>query len=573
MAERVRSTDEPRMILDYLLSRRGSRMDPQQKLHHLRAAMGRSDANGEQLAGFLLGEVERLRHGLLEAQQAQEGLKAIIEKCTAPPYHPAIFMGSVMIGQLQAALVNQGGTQFAVAVGDEVDVTTLETGDEVLLGNERNVLLSKSSWPSFTCGETAVFDRYTANDRLVIKWRDEEIVVSCAGRMKGTELKRGDGVRWDRNTWLAMDTVERPQVESLFSQEMPTDTFDEIGGHDDLIAEIKMHVQLHLEHADTANRFRVRQCGAITFEGPPGNGKTKLAKATANWMGQLGSSRRCHFINVKPGSLKSKWYAETEANIRRLFNHARELAELDVRIPVLIFMDEIDALATARSSSMIRIDDRVQQAFADELNGFESRGNVMVICATNRIDALDPALIREGRLGDSVIHVPRPGPEAARSIFHKYFPSDLPYAVNGTGPEETRLDLIETAMARLFAPNGSEDLAVLGFRDGRRMPVTPRQLISGAMIESVANDARRQACMREVRELPGPRGIHRRDLEQALTARLEQSVRMLTPQNCRNFLNDLPEDTDVVSVDRPKRRQVASYRYLVGDEASAAPAN
>jgi len=257
------------------------------------------------------------------------------------------------------------------------------------------------------------------------------------------------------------------------------------------------------------------------------------------------------------------WYAQTEANIRGLFKSARELAESDPAVPVVLFMDEIDSLASARSGSMLQVDDRVQQAFAAELNGFEERGNVMIICATNRIDALDPALVREGRLGDRVITVPRPDLEAARSIFGKHLGPRLPYAANGTPGPRVREEIIESALARIFAPNGAEELAVVCFRDGRRTSIRPEQLLSGAMIAGIANDACERACLRAVEGRPGPEGVAWSDVESALTGRLEQAAGLLTAANCRKFLGCLPEDVDVVAVERPRRRTVPEHRYVI----------
>jgi len=524
---------------------------------------GQPEANGDDIGAFLLDEVQQLRKGMLAAQKTHARLKQILEKLTAPPVHPAVFLGWVAIGERQMALISHGTTQSAVLVADGVDAAALSAGDEVLISHERNALLARAEQPMMVCGETAIFDRPAPDGRLVLKWRDEEIVVRCGSRLAACPPRRGEAVRWDRNAYLALEVVAQPPAEHLFLQETPAETFADIGGLDEVIAEIKLAFLLHFRHPDCARKYRLRRCGAITLEGPPGTGKTMLAKAVANWLGTLSPTGRSRFINVKPGSLKSVWYSQTEANIRSLFRSARELAEAEPAIPVVIFMDEIDSLATARSGAMFHIDDRVQQAFAAELNGFEERGNVMIVCATNRVDALDPALVREGRLGDRVIAVPRPNQAAARAIFGKYLGPELPYAANGHDAASVREEIIEAAVTRIFAPNGSGDLAVLRFRDGSRKAVTPSQLVSGAMIAAVANDACQDACLREAQGRPGPAGLSWPDVETSLVRRLEQSARLLTPRNCLSHLSGLPEDVDVVAIDHPRRKSIQEYRYVV----------
>jgi SpoVK/Ycf46/Vps4 family AAA+-type ATPase len=228
-----------------------------------------------------------------------------------------------------------------------------------------------------------------------------------------------------------------------------------------------------------------------------------------------------------------------------------------------MFFDEVDAIGGARGGSPGRVDDRVLTAFLTELDGLESRGNVLVVCATNRRDALDPALLRPGgRLGDLVLEVPRPNRQAAREILARHLPAGLPIATRehaDTQPE-ARYDLIDAATARIFAPNGLGDLATLTLRDGKRRAVVPSDLVSGAVIANIARRAIERACMREVET--GAEGVTLNDVLGAIDTEFDTAARALTPANCRRFLEGLPQDVDVVRVERVRAPGRQSYRYL-----------
>jgi proteasome-associated ATPase len=201
------------------------------------------------------------------------------------------------------------------------------------------------------------------------------------------------------------------------------------------------------------------------------------------------------------------------------------------------------------------VDDRVLTAFMAELDGLESRGNILVVAATNRRDALDPALLRPGRLGDLVLEIGRPGAEAAGEIFARHLPAEIPYE-----PPGSREDQIAAAISRVYAPNGLGDLAVLTLRDGKRRPVTAGHFMSGARIAKVCQAAIEQACLREQDQ--GPTGLRTSDLLQAVDAEFLTAAGALTPRNCLVHLEDLPQDVDVVRVEPVVRRVRAEYRFL-----------
>ena len=180
-----------------------------------------------------------------------------------------------------------------------------------------------------------------------------------------------------------------------------------------------------------------------------------------------------------------------------------------------MFWDEVDAIGGNRGESTHRIDDRILNAFMAELNGLEDRGNIVILAATNRLDSLDPALLRPGRLGDLVLHFPQPSGKAARAILGRHLPADIPYAANGAGPAVARELLLDQAVAQLFVQNSDTELANLTLRDGKRRLVRAADLVSGAQLEAIAQAALERACVREAEG--GPAGVATADMNAAIS--------------------------------------------------------
>ena len=509
---------------------------------------------------LLLEHLQKLGSGLKEAQANQAKLRTLIEKLTSPPWHPAILLGLEDTGRGQAAMVLHGNMRRVVSIGDEVEAELLEVGDEVLLGSELNMLMARSPYARPACGQTAQFERYTQDRRLVLKARDEEVVVRAAGDLRDVELRTGDEVRYDSTAWIAYERLERSKGGHLFLEETPRETFADVGGLHHQISELQRSLQLHFYHPETVEKYRLQRKRAVLLFGPAGTGKTLIARALANWLAHLSPSGRSRFINIKPASLHSMWYGQTEANYREVFRVAREAGAQEPEVPVVIFFDEIDAIGAARGASIHRIDDRVLNAFMAELNGLEDRGNVLVVAATNRLDTLDPALARPGRLGDLMLRIPRPGRAAARDIFRKHLPLDIPYASNGHDSAAARDLLIDSAVSRIYSPNGDSQLATITFRDGKRRTVQARDLINGSEIAKIAQTAAERACLREAEN--GPGGVALEDLLSGVEEFFETAAQGLTPVNCRTHLDDLPQDMDVVRVDSVERKVRRPHSYL-----------
>jgi proteasome-associated ATPase len=516
--------------------------------------------DASQIDRYFIDCLENMALGLKEAKASQKKLRELIGKMTSPPYHPAILLGLENTGFGFAAMVLHGNMRRIVSMGNEIDPGTLTVGDEVLLSSELNMLMAKSPYPRFSSGQTAQFERYTQDGRLILKSRDEEIVVHPAGELCDVELRIGDEVRYDKTAWIAYERLERSSGEHFFLEETPHESFLDIGGLERQVKELQSSILLHFYHPDMVSKYRLKRKKAVLLFGPAGTGKTLMARALANWLAELSNSGRSRFINVKPASLHSMWYGQSQANYREVFRVAREAGVREPEVPVVIFFDEVDSIGAIRGKSIHRIDDQVLDAFMAELNGLEDRGNILVVSATNRLEALDPALSRWGRLGDLILRVPRPGRTAARDIFRKHLHSDIPYASNGHDTAAGRDLLIDSAVSQIYSPNGDSELATITFRDGKQRTIQARHLISGAEIAKISQIATERACLRET-EI-GSCGISLEDILAGVTDFFKSATQGLTPGNCRNHLDDLPQDTDVVRVDPIERKVRQPYNYL-----------
>jgi len=500
--------------------------------------------------------------GLLKAQEQLGGLEEVIKKFKAPPFFPAVFISLIDSPNGPRAFVRQGATERIVGFGDDVDGTDLRVGDSVYLARELNVIMDRAPAEFSRTGETCSFERWTGDGRMVIKTHDEEYVVYALPALAAADLKPGNLLRWDRNSMFAFERIENATGSQYFLEETPRETFADIGGLGPQIANITDSLLLHFKHRELARKYRLRPVGSILLHGHVGTGKTLLAKALANQLARIAPGGRSFFMSVKPSSLHSMWYSQSEANYREVFRVARETAAANPGSIVVMFFDEVDSIGGVRGNSQMRVNDSVLTAFLAELDGLSDRGDVVVVGATNRRDAIDPALLRPGRLGDLVIEIPRPNREAAREIFSKHLTDDIPYARNGHGDDfiATRAEIIDAAVSKIFSPNGDNELATITFRDGKRRTVYAADLVAGAVIANITKQSGRRALFREAKT--GVAGILWPDVAMAIDQWFAEAAGTITPGNCRHHLSGMPHDLDVVNVEPVLRRVARPQRYL-----------
>lgn len=529
-------------------------LDLETKLHLVQAVRGQSAENGPRLDRFFLEDGARLRQGLLEARAHQDKLQQILEKLGATPWHPAVYVRPVATALGPRVLVAQGGSYRIIGLADDVDPDSLTPGDEVFLGNEMNVVMARAEESLLRCGSTAVFDRYTADGRLVLKWRDEEIIAEGSGSLRHLELKNGDQVRWDAASGMALEKIERAVGRRFLLDEVPDIGTDQVGGQEANLEKLLAALTTTLVAPEKAKAYRLGGRQSILMIGPPGCGKTLMTRVAAAHIARL-SGKTCRFGVVKSAEWEDPYVGVTQQNIRHCFQALREAAKEGFAV---LFLDEIEAVGRIRGSAVGHHSDKFLAALLAELDGFTDRAGVAIIAATNRKDLIDPALLE--RLSDVEIPVGRPDLRAARAIFGIHLPESLPFSPNGPAAVDTRRAIIDVAVSRIYSPNAENELGVLRFRDGKTRTVAARELASGRVFEQICRAARQAAFLRDVRG--GEGGLQVADMERAVSQAIERLATTLSLRNIRSYLPDLPQDIDVVSVDPIVRRVQRPQRYL-----------
>jgi proteasome-associated ATPase len=467
---------------------------------------------------------ERLVNVLQEAKQQIELLKEEVEKLCAPPNNYGIFSRPNKDG---TAEIFVDGRQMRVNVHPNLDPFQFEVGQLVVLNEAFNIVEPSGYVPR---GEIAsVVDLIADNRAIVLGHTDDERVVTLAEPLRSEKLKVGDHVLYDPRTHYAFEKLPKSAVEEVVLEEIPDTTYDQIGGLGEQIEILRDSIELPYTYPEVFAEHQLKPPKGILLYGPPGCGKTLIAKAVANSLAKsieqrTGRETTAYFLNVKGPELLNKYVGETEHKLREVFKKARDKASEDV--PVVIFFDEMDSLFRMRGSGISSdMEATVVAQFLSEIDGVESLNNVIVIGASNRQDLIDPAVLRPGRL-DLKVKVNRPDLDAGREIFSKYLTPDLPFHDRtlekyGNDPEKLVKGMIEDTIDRMYRTDDENKFLEVTYAKGEREIFYFKDFASGAMIENIVARAKKKAVRRSIDH--GERGLLVDDLVQAVSDEFKEN--------------------------------------------------
>ena len=457
---------------------------------------------------------EKLSAVLEEAREQLAMLRAEVDKLTTAPNPFATVLG---VNSDSTVDVISGGRQMRVNAQPSIEIKELQRGQQVLVNDSMNIVEVRDFDRQ---GQVVTIKEILSDDRLlVMAHADEERVVELAGPLQSVFLRIGDHVRIDPRHGLAYERLIRPEVEELVLEEVPDVTYDHVGGLRDQIEAIKDAVELPYVHRDLFEEYGLVAPKGVLLYGPPGCGKTLIAKAVANSLADAVARRtghddaRSYFLNIKGPELLNKYVGETERQIRLIFQRAREKS--DEGVPVIVFFDEMDSLFRTRGTGISSdVESTIVPQLLSELDGVEMIKNVIVIGASNREDLIDPAILRPGRL-DVKIKIARPNTSAARQIFKIYLGTDLPFdaaALEEAGGDPVVLvdRMIDRVVQKMYAESDENRFLEVTYQNGDREILYFRDFASGAMIENIVRRAKKAAIKRRIAGDSG--GISTEDL-------------------------------------------------------------
>ena len=506
---------------------------------------------------------EKLSYTLREAREHIATLRDEVEKLTRPPSAYGSVVGVNDDGTID---VLTSGRKMRVTHHPAIEADDIERGNEVVLNESMNIVLVRRAEPT---GEVVTLKEVMEDGvRAIVTGRaDEERVCELADSLRGVLLRPGDLLRCDSRTNLLIERLPQPEVDDLLLEEVPDISYSDIGGLDSQIELIADAVELPFLHSELFAEHQLPAPKGILLYGPPGCGKTLIAKAVANSLAKKvaaktgGDKGRSYFINIKGPELLNKYVGETERQIRLVFQRAREKSEEGW--PVIVFFDEMDSMFRTRGSGISSdMESTIVPQLLAEIDGVEGLRNVIVIGATNREDLIDPAILRPGRL-DVKIKIERPNEAAARQIFGRYLTTDLPLegVSDGAKTEAVVTELIQAAAAEMYSVEASNRFLEVTYLNGDKEVLYFKDFSSGAMIENIVRRAKKLSIKRIL--AGGSRGICLDDMVQSIRQEFKEH-------------EDLPNTTnpdDWARISGKKGERIVFIRTLIAADPDIADAS
>ena len=503
---------------------------------------------------------EKLTFTLREAREHIATLREEVDKLTQPPSAYGTLIAANEDGTVD---VHANGRKVRVSLHPDLAEQDLETGSEVVLNESLNVVMARRPESS---GEVVTLKEVLADREraLVVGRADEERVVELAGHLREQIMRSGDSLLLDVRANLVLERLPRPEVDDLLLEEVPDVTYNDIGGLDGQIEQITDAVELPYLHQDLFRDYDLPAPKGILLYGPPGCGKTLIAKAVANSLAKKiadvagDGQAQSFFINVKGPELLNKYVGETERQIRQIFQRAREKASEGW--PVIVFFDEMESLFRTRGSGISSdMESTVVPQLLAEIDGVEGLRNVIVIGASNREDLIDPAILRPGRL-DVKIKIHRPDETAAAAIFATYLKQHLPIDsleiddLGGGDPDKAVRVMIERTVEEMYGDEEHNQFLEVTYQNGDKEVMFFKDFASGAMIENIVRRSKKTAIKRAI--ATESRGIRLDDLLGAIRQEYREH-------------EDLPNTTnpdDWAKISGKKGERIIFIRTLVSGE-------
>jgi proteasome-associated ATPase len=510
------------------------------------------EANRQLVQAF--NQNEKLVNALYEAREQITALKEEVDKLCAPPSTYGVYLAA---NEDNTVTILSQGRKVKVNLHPSIKADALKPGQELILNEGLNVIEAAGYEIQ---GEVVILKEQLDDERALVTLRaDEEKVGIIAEPLRTLRLKTGDHLLLDAKSGYLLEKLPKSEVEDLTLEEVPDIGYDDIGGLGDQIEAIKDAVELPYLYADYYKEHKLTPPKGVLLYGPPGCGKTMIAKAVANNLAEKISEKRGEkikgfFLNIKGPELLNKYVGETERKIREIFLKAKEKAAEDV--PVIVFFDEMDALFRTRGTGISSdVETTIVPQLLAEIDGVEGLKNVIVIGASNRQDLIDPAILRPGRL-DVKIKIERPDRGSAADIFAKYLTADIPFAESETrgGDAATAIpSMIAATVEAMYSLSEENRFLEVTYANGDKEVLYFKDFSSGAMIESVVRRAKKLALKRYIGG--GQKGIMVDDLLNAVREEFKEN-------------EDLPNTTnpdDWAKIAGKKGERIVYVKPLMGE--------